>query len=112
MQLLFDAMSQMTGGIINDLTTAMLAMITLYAMFCGFELLVEVLGEKIYNSDSATESRYSKYEKSRLQRDTMRKRYDDTYNIPWIEPLAESGPTLSKPYKSKGTDQRIFAKGI
>lgn len=45
--MIFGAISQMTGGLIADLSTAMIAMVMFSFIAIGFDLLLDVLDNKI-----------------------------------------------------------------
>ena len=77
-QILFDAISGLTGGIIKDVQTAMIAILLIVFLFLGFDLLKDVLfGQRQAESVDKKhwkewqEAEYHLGESSRYQRGTI-----------------------------------------
>lgn len=95
-QILFDAISGLTGGIIKDVQTAMIAILLIVFLLLGFDLLKDVLFNR-YQSRAAQnkywrEAEYHLQESSNYQRGTIeydyhKARYRKLLNkISWYAP--------------------------
>lgn len=76
--ILFQTMSSMTGGLINDLTTAMIAMFTLTFIVMGFDYLKDSFELFIANRNSARDQSesYEKYKQRRQQSELFSNTYE------------------------------------
>jgi hypothetical protein len=78
---LFDAFSQLTGGIVTDLKTAMLGIFTIFLIIIGWEKLISVLSENNFNRIHSDENLMSLKEKRDISSGFQRDYYNRAYNI-------------------------------
>ena len=64
MQTLFDTASNLTGGIVTDLTTLFVAVISLFCIYIGYTLLVAALSSAFSDSFDADKKKSDKQSNS------------------------------------------------
>jgi len=93
MQILFDVASNLTGGLINDVQTMLIAVITLTVIYLGADILISYLtGFSIGETKD-----YIDYASKRDRQNRIRQRYDETHNE-----VSASSPKIKNDYRVGG----------
>lgn len=97
--ILFASVSSLTGGLITDMTTAMVAIVCLSFLLMGFDILRDIIEGKIMARRKVKEEieSYQKYTESRERRDKFAATYSAEHDF--VGPIA---PTRTGNSSSKG----------
>lgn len=93
-QNLFDNfISHLTGGLIPDIETGMIAVVALMFLYMTFDLILSC----VFHFDISEELDYREYRNKRSRSERFRKRYESDMNPPKTAPKNGSADNYKKP---------------